>query len=157
NGAHVEIDRETGQVEVRRVDVAHDSGVELNPLAVEGQLEGSVHMGIGFTLTEELMSHEGQVLNPSLLDYRVVTSLEMPDVEVHHVRTSDPAGPFGAKEVGEGAVGPNAPAIANAILQASGVEVKSLPIHPEWMLDALERAPGRHPHASVWGGQKTPG
>ncbi|MDP2659975.1 MAG: molybdopterin-dependent oxidoreductase, partial [Dehalococcoidia bacterium] len=157
NGAHVEIDRETGQIEVRRVDVAHDSGVELNPMAVEGQLEGSVHMGIGFALTEELTAHEGQALNPSLLDYRVVTALEMPDVEVLHVHTSDPVGPFGSKEVGEGAVGPNAPAIANAILQATGVEVKSLPIHPEWLLEAMERELGGHAHASVWRGQKTPG
>ncbi|MDP2937134.1 MAG: molybdopterin-dependent oxidoreductase [Dehalococcoidia bacterium] len=138
NAAHVEIDRETGQVVVRRMAVARDSGVEINPMAVEGQIEGSVHMGIGFALTEELMTQQGQVLNPSLLDYKVVTPLEMPPIDVLRVDVTDPVGPFGAKEVGEGAVGPNAPAIANAILHAAGIQVKTLPIKSERVLEALK-------------------
>lgn len=138
NAAHVEIDRETGQVVVRRMAVARDSGVEINPMAVEGQIEGSVHMGIGFALTEELMTQQGQVLNPSLLDYKVVTPLEMPPIDVLRVDVTDPVGPFGAKEVGEGAVGPNAPAIANAILHAAGIQVKTLPIKPERVLEGLK-------------------
>jgi len=138
NAAQVEIDAETGQVEVRRMAVARDSGVEINPMAVEGQLEGSIHMGIGFALTEELRTQGGQVLNPSLLDYKVVTPLEMPTIDLLRVDVTDPVGPFGAKEVGEGAVGPNAPAIANAVLQAAGIEVNSLPIKSEWVLEAWE-------------------
>ncbi len=140
NGADIEIDRETGQVTVRRISVAHDSGVLINPLATEGQLEGSVHMGIGFALTEELRAEDGQVLNPSLLDYKIMTPLEMPAIDVLPVDVVDPAGPFGAKEVGEGTVGPNAPAIANAILEATGIEIKDLPIRPERVLDALVEA-----------------
>lgn len=138
NRAHVEIDRETGQLAVLRMAVARDSGVEINPLAVEGQLHGQVHMGIGFALTEELRTHEGQVLNPSLVDYKVLTPLEMPPMDLLRVDVKDPVGPFGAKEVGEGAVGPNAPAIANAIFQAVGIEAKTLPIKSEWVLAALE-------------------
>ncbi|HLE80792.1 MAG TPA: molybdopterin cofactor-binding domain-containing protein, partial [Dehalococcoidia bacterium] len=138
NAAHVEIDGDTGEILVRRMAVARDSGVEINPLAVEGQLEGSVHMGIGFALTEELRTQDGQVLNPSLLDYKVMTPLEMPAIDLLPVDIVDPVGPFGAKEVGEGAVGPNAPAIANALLQAAGIEVKTLPIVAEWVLEALE-------------------
>jgi len=139
NGSEVEIDRETGQVAVLRVAAAHDCGVAINPLSVEGQVEGAIHMGLGFALTEKMEVGGGQVLNPSLLDYKVPTSLEMPEVDVLHLHVVDPVGPFGAKEIGEGSVGPNGPAIANAIREASGVEMYHLPITPEDMLKALEK------------------
>ncbi len=138
NGAEVEIDAETGQVVVRSIAAAHDCGVVLNQMAVEGQLAGSIHMGAGFALSEKVEMDGGLVLNPSLLDYKILTSLEMPEIEVLFLDVVDPVGPFGAKEAGEGTVGPTAPAIANAIFEATGVQIHTLPIAPEKMLKELE-------------------
>lgn len=137
HGAEVEIDRETGQVAVLRVAAAHDCGVAINPVSVEGQVEGAIHMGLGFALSEKMETAGGQVLNPCLLDYKVPTALEVPEVDVQQVEVVDPAGPFGAKETGEGSVGPNAPAVANAIRNASGVQINQLPVTPEGLLNAL--------------------
>lgn len=138
SGADVEIDQETGQVTVHKMVAAHDCGVPINPLAVEGQLHGAVHFGLAFAVTEEVRMDGGQTLNPSMLDYKVPTALETPEIEVILVDNVDPEGPYGSKEAGEGTVGPNAPAIANAIYNGAGVEINSLPITPEAMLRALE-------------------
>lgn len=136
------MDPETGQAEVTRVVCAHDCGVAINPMAVEGQLEGSVQMGLGFALSEVVAMKGGVTLNPSLLDYKVPTALEMPDIEVVFTEEADPVGPYGAKEAGEGTVGPTAPAIVNAIGEAVGERPRSLPVNPEDLLRAMQ-AKGR--------------
>ncbi|MBI4320624.1 MAG: molybdopterin-dependent oxidoreductase [Chloroflexi bacterium] len=138
--AEVEVDVNTGHVRVLSVTNAHDCGLALNPMSVEGQLEGSIQMGLGYALTEGFQYDEGQALNPSYLDYRMPTSLEMPEVQVVHVNIPDPSGPFGAKESGEGTVAPTAPAVANAIYDAVGVRITSLPITPEKVLEAMQAA-----------------
>jgi 4-hydroxybenzoyl-CoA reductase subunit alpha len=107
-------------------------------MAVEGQLEGSMHMGLGYALSEELLIEEGAILNPSFLDYKILLPDEMPEIESIVVETDDPEGPFGAKEAGEGLILPVAPAIANAIYDAIGVRIKELPITPEKILRALK-------------------
>lgn len=140
--AEVEVDNETGQVRVDRLTVAHDCGQPINPMSVEGQVEGSLHMGVGYALTEQVLWDNGQMLNPSFMDYRVPTALDMPDVKLIEVLTDEPEGPFGAKESGEGCVAPVAPAIANAIYNAVGVRVKDLPITPEKILRALREKGG---------------
>ena len=111
----------------------------INPTAVEGQLEGSVSMGQGFTLLEKVYIDKGQVLNPNLLEYKIPTSLDSPEIESIPVEAIDNEGPFGAKEAGEGATNPVAPAIANAIYKATGARVYELPITPEKIVDALEK------------------
>lgn len=132
--AEVDVDQDTGQVKVTNVLSAHDCGQIVNPMAVEGQLEGSVHMGIGFALGEDMVVHQGQVLNPSLADYAIPLPGEMPTVECFHVGVSEPEGPFGAKESGEGTVGPTAPAIVNAIYHATGKRFYDLPVTPAAVL-----------------------
>lgn len=96
-------------------------------------------MGVGFALSERVEMNGPYILNPSPLDYKMGTSLEMPEVRVVFVDVVDPRGPFGAKEAGEGTVGPTAPAIVNAIYQAKGIKVDSLPITSERMLEALQK------------------
>jgi 4-hydroxybenzoyl-CoA reductase subunit alpha len=136
--AEVEVDRETGRVKVLKVTTAHDCGMPINPMSVEGQLEGSVHTGLGQTLFEQEITDRGKVVNASFLDYQMPTSRDMPQIDMIEVITDEPEGPFGAKEAGEGLVGPTVPAIANAIYDAVGVWVKDLPITPEKVLKALK-------------------
>ncbi|MEK7257697.1 MAG: molybdopterin cofactor-binding domain-containing protein, partial [Bacteroidota bacterium] len=108
-----------------------------NPLAVEGQLEGSWHMGMGQALSEAMNYYEGLLLNPNLLDYKIPTSLDTPLFQTNIIESADPEGPFGAKECGEGALHPSIPAIANAIFDAVGVRVNSLPITADKVLEAM--------------------
>ena len=138
--AEVEVDPETGKVKVLNFYMAHDCGVAINPLAVEGQLEGSIHMGLGYALSEEkkIKGETGQVLNPDFLDYKLFLSPDMPRIETIAVETVDPTGPFGAKEAGEGTTISPAPAIVNAIYDAVGVRIKELPLTPEKILKAME-------------------
>ncbi|MBI4568542.1 MAG: molybdopterin-dependent oxidoreductase [Planctomycetes bacterium] len=143
--AEVEVDPETGFVTVEHVWAAHDCGRALNPLAVEGQIEGSIHMGLGQALQEEMVYHKGTLLNANLLDYRPLTSKQMPKVEVFIVESIDPEGPFGAKECGEGALAPIIPAVANAIHDAVGVRLYETPMTPDKVFAALERARGPAP------------
>ncbi len=135
--AEVEVDPATGAVKVLELWGAHDAGRAINPLAVEGQLEGSWHMGLGQALTEELRYHEGLLLNANLLDYKIPTTLDTPEIHTTIIETNDPEGPFGAKECGEGALHPAIPAIVNAIHDAVGVRITSLPIRNEEILHAL--------------------
>ncbi|MBI2893876.1 MAG: molybdopterin-dependent oxidoreductase [Deltaproteobacteria bacterium] len=135
----LEVDRETGVVRVEKITTAHDSGTVINPLGVEGQLHGSIHMALGYALCEELVSREGRTLNPTLLDYKIAAAEDMPAGESHTVEIHDPEGPFGAKEAGEGLVSPTAPAVADAIHHATGFRSCSLPITPEKILFALEK------------------
>jgi 4-hydroxybenzoyl-CoA reductase subunit alpha len=135
--AEVTVDPETGQVRVERIVAAHDCGRALNPLTVRGQIEGSVYMGMGQALEEEMVWRDGRLMNPSLLEYRIPSTLETPQIESIIVESNDPEGPFGAKEAGEGSLAATIPAIANAIFDAVGVRVNSLPITPEKILAAL--------------------
>jgi xanthine dehydrogenase molybdenum-binding subunit len=136
--AQVEVDIETGKVRVLKIVAAHDVGKAINPMAVEGQIEGGVTMALGYALTEELQVKEGRVLNPSLLDYRVPTALDVPKIEAVIVETEDPEGPFGAKGVGEQPTNPTAAAIANAVYDAIGIRIKSLPLTAEKVLRAIK-------------------
>ena len=136
--AEVEVDTETGKVRVLRLACANDVGHAINPMAVEGQIDGGAQMGLGYALTEELIVKDGKVLNPDLLDYRLFTSADMPIIETHIIETDDPGGPFGAKGVGEMGGTPTAAAIANAIYDAVGVRMNQVPMTPERVLAALD-------------------
>ena len=134
----VEVDTETGEVAVLRIVAAHDVGRAINPLAVEGQIQGGVSMGLGYGLYEELVVQDGEVLNPNFADYALPTAKDMPPIDSIIVETDDPAGPFGAKGMAEPACIPTAPAIANAVYDAVGVRIRELPITPEKVLKALK-------------------
>ncbi len=137
--AEVEVDTETGKVRVLRLVCANDVGRAINPMAVEGQIEGGAQMGLGYALTEEVLVREGRVLNPDFLDYRLFTAADMPEIESIIIETDDPQGPFGAKGVGEMGGTPTAAAIANAIYDAVGIRLTQLPMTPERVLKALEQ------------------
>jgi len=136
--AEVEVDQETGRVKVLKLAVADDCGFDINPVNVEGQLESQGAMGLGDTLFEEVLIEEGKVTNPTLADYKIPGTIDMPEIETISVQTVDPKGPYGAKEVGEFARGSVPPAIANAIFDAIGARIYSLPITPEKILEALK-------------------
>jgi 4-hydroxybenzoyl-CoA reductase alpha subunit len=135
----VEVDLETGQVRPLRIVAAHDIGRAINPMAVEGQIEGGIHMGLGYALTEEVLVKEGRVGNPNFMDYRLHTAADMPQIETIIVETDDPEGPFGAKGVGEMGANAIAAAVANAVYDAVGVRITSLPITGEKVLRALAK------------------
>jgi len=141
--AEVEVDSETGKVRVLRLVCAHDIGRAINPMAVEGQIEGGVQMGLGYALTEELLVKDGRVMNPDFADYHLFTAADMPQIETILIETEDPLGPFGAKGVGEMGGTPTAAAIANAIYDAVGVRLTTLPMTPERVLQALDNVEGR--------------
>jgi 4-hydroxybenzoyl-CoA reductase alpha subunit len=140
--ARVKTDLETGEVRVVKVWAAHDCGRALNPLAVTGQIEGCIHMGLGQVLVESMDYNRGNLENPNLLDYRTLSPKQMPQVEVILVETNDPEGPFGAKEAGEGPLLPILPAVANAIYDAIGVRFYQLPITPDRVVKAMDEAGG---------------
>jgi len=135
--AEVSVDEETGEVTVHKVWAAHDCGRALNPVSVEGQIIGSVWMGMGQALTEEMVWKDGMLMNPGLLEYRSPSSVESPEVEPIIVESVDPEGPFGAKECSEGSLAATIPAIANAIYDAVGVRMHESPFTPERVLAAL--------------------
>ena len=137
--AEVEVDTETGQVRVTNVTGAHDCGFAINPMAVEGQLEGSVASGgVGATLLEEHVWDGGQMLNANMLEYKVPLSVDMPQIVPIIVETIDPEGPFGAKEAGLWGSMNMFQAIGNAVYDAVGVWIKEFPITPDKVLRALE-------------------
>lgn len=143
--AEVEVAPESGLVAVRKIWLAHDIGRSINPVAVLGQVEGSVYMGLGEALMEE-MAYRGKrnVVHkiPSLLEYKSPTTHEMCDVETYLVTDPDPNGPFGAKEVGQGPLLPIAPAVANAVYDAVGVRIDEVPISPDKVLKAVRAKAG---------------
>ena len=152
--AEVDVDPATGIVIVERVWIAHDIGQSINPALVMGQVEGSVYMGLGEALMEE-MTYRGNrnVVHkfPSLLEYKSPTTLEMCDVKTYLIEDADPNGPFGAKEVGQGPLLPVPPAIANAVYDAIGVRVDEVPITPEKVLAALRaKAQGKEARFGPW-------
>jgi CO/xanthine dehydrogenase Mo-binding subunit len=137
-------------VDVKKIWIAHDCGRALSPVAVEGQMEGSAYMGCAEALMEEQAfkpatpAHgAGLHHGPSLLDYRIPTSLDTPELESFIVESVDPEGPYGAKEAGEGPLHPSIPAIANAIHDALGIRCDRLPFHPPRVLGLLRAADAR--------------
>ncbi len=133
--AEVDVDLETGKVRVTRITGAHDCGFAINRTQVEAQMQGSMSMGLGEALFEEVQFDEkGRILNPNLADYKIPTSMDMPELVSIVVESHEPNGPFGAKEVGEGGIMPTIPAILNAIYDATGVRVNELPVTPERIL-----------------------
>ena len=133
----VSVDDATGVVTVDKVWTALDCGHAINPLAVEGQIEGSVWMGMGQALSEETRYVQGLPAHASLLEYRVPTSAESPPIEVQIVESHDPYGPFGAKEASEGALAGFPPALVNAVANAIGVDMDELPVTPDRVVEAL--------------------
>jgi 4-hydroxybenzoyl-CoA reductase subunit alpha len=135
----VTVDEETGQVAIDKVWVAHDCGKALNRLSVEGQVQGSVWMGMGQAMSEEAGYHDGLLLTANMLDYRVPTIQDSPPIAVGIVESNDPHGPFGAKEAGEGSLAAFLPALTNAIADATALRFNDLPVTPDRVFAAIER------------------
>jgi 4-hydroxybenzoyl-CoA reductase alpha subunit len=133
----VEVDPETGRYKLVNVNTAHESGTVINPTGIEGQLEGAIMMAGGYGFCEDMPMDEGRILNPSIADYKLIRSLDMPETHIMEIDTYEPEGPFGAKEAGEGLTNPTAGAIGNAIYKAVGVRITDLPITPEKVFRAL--------------------
>ena len=141
-GAHaveVAVDVETGEVEVLKSVAAHDVGQCINPAAVEGQIQGGAQNGQGYALSEEMLYEEGRLITPSFSEYLMPTAMDMPKVECIILESRSGVGPYGAKGIGEPAMTPVAPAIANAVADAIGVRVFEMPITPERIVKALKR------------------
>jgi 4-hydroxybenzoyl-CoA reductase subunit alpha len=139
----VEVDMETGKVKVLSFWDAHDCGTAVNPMLVEGQAEGAVLMGMSEVLFEnEVFDQRGKMLNPDLHNYLIATSADMPEIHSTIVDSYEPQGPYGAKEVGEGATLPILGAIANAVADAIGVRIFELPITPQKVLEAIQKSRG---------------
>lgn len=132
----ISVDEITSKVTVEKIWVAMDCGYAINPLAVEGQIEGAVWMGLGQALSEEVPFVNGLPVQPNILDYRVPTIEESPPIEVKIIETIDPNGPFGAKEASEGPIGSISPAVAAAIKNAIGVRLQETPLSPDRVLAA---------------------
>jgi 4-hydroxybenzoyl-CoA reductase subunit alpha len=135
----LDADARTGLLHVNKVWIAHDVGRAINPLLVEGQVEGSIYMGLGEALMEEQTFRKGLHKWPSMLEYKSPTFLDMPDVETFIVETVDPEGPYGAKEAGQGPLLPVIPAVSSAVFDALGVWVDEIPVTPEKVIEALRR------------------
>jgi CO/xanthine dehydrogenase Mo-binding subunit len=136
--SEVTVNPDTGEVNVEKIWAAHDCGKALNPLAVEGQIEGSIHMGIGQALTEEMRYKNGQQMNPNFFDYRIPSSVDTPDMDITIIESNDPEGPYGAKEAGEGPIHPVLPSIGNAVYDAVGIRMMELPMTPDKVLSKLK-------------------
>jgi 4-hydroxybenzoyl-CoA reductase subunit alpha len=135
----VSVDEDTGVITVDKVWVAHDCGKALNRLTVEGQVQGSVWMGMGQAMSEEAAYHEGLMVTANMLDYRVPTIQDSPPIEVGIVESMDPHGPFGAKEAGEGSLAAFLPALTNAVADAIGIRFNDLPVTPDRVFEAIEK------------------
>jgi 4-hydroxybenzoyl-CoA reductase subunit alpha len=133
------VDELTGKVTAHKVWVAVDVGRALNPLAVEGQTQGGVWMGMGQALSEQTAYDDGRMLHGNLLDYRVPTMAESPDIEVIIVESIDPNGPFGAKEASEGMLAGFLPAVREAVFEAAGVRCDEFPLSPERVVELLDK------------------
>ena len=142
-GAHfvkVSVDTRTGGVKVLEYTAVHDVGKALNPMSVEGQIEGAVQMGLGYALSEGIIiDRGGKVKNTTFKQYHIMNAGEMPPIKVGLVEETEPTGPYGAKSIGECSVVPSAGAIANAVANAIGCEVHRLPLKPDTVLELLAR------------------
>jgi 4-hydroxybenzoyl-CoA reductase subunit alpha len=138
--AEVTVDMDTGHVTVDKVTDAHDCGKAINLTSVEAQMQGSISMGLGEALFEEVkFDDKGNIINCDLAEYKIPTILDMPPVEAIVVETDEPNGPFGAKEVGEGGIMPVIPAILNAVYDAIGERIYELPMSSERIYMALNK------------------
>lgn len=143
--ADVSVDSNTGKIAINKIFVAHDCGRAINPILVEGQMEGSTYMGAAevalehFLTDEEEGARRGMLVGPSLLDYRIPTTLDTPLIQSIIVEKPDPNGPYGAKEAGEGPLHSAIPAVANAIYAAIGVRLTTLPFSPRRVLEAIKK------------------
>lgn len=135
--AQVAVDSETGELTVEKLWLAHDVGQSINPLLVAGQVEGGAYMGFGEAVMEQQIFRKGRHKIPSLLDYKLATTLDTPEIETMLVEVPDQEGPFGGKEAGQGPLNPVIPAIANAIYNAIGVRIDETPITPDKILRAI--------------------
>ena len=136
--AEVEVDLALGRVRVLDLINVHDSGILINPALAAAQVHGGMSMGLGYALSEEMLYNDkGQLLNGTLLDYKLPTSLDVPDLKAEFVITDDPTGPFGNKALGEPPAIPVAPAIRNAVLQATGIAFDELPLEPKRLVAAF--------------------
>ena len=138
--ADVEVDLETGRVKILRIVAAHDAGTIINPEGAEGQIVGGVVQGLGTTLCEQMHVSEGVITNPTFVDYKLPTTMDIPEIVTGFVETFHEEGPFGAKGLSEPALAPTSAAVANAIHDAVGARITSLPITSEKVLNALNGA-----------------
>jgi CO/xanthine dehydrogenase Mo-binding subunit len=138
--AELEVDPETGKVNVLNIWAANDVGKAVNPINLEGQVAGGVQMGLGFALSEEIVREQGRTLNASFSDYKMFTSADMPRIIPIIVEIPEPLGPYGARGVAESTAIPTGGAIANAVADAIGVRIKELPLSPERVLAALKKS-----------------
>jgi CO/xanthine dehydrogenase Mo-binding subunit len=135
----IEVNESTGEIRILKVWTGNDGGYIINPVGAEGQIEGQVLQGIGFAKTEEMVYRDGQVLHPDFMGSGTPSPFEAPPLDIYFTRTYDPTGPFGAKGVAEVAAPPTAAALANALYDAVGVRIKTLPLSPENVLAAIKR------------------
>jgi CO/xanthine dehydrogenase Mo-binding subunit len=135
--AEVEVDKETGEIKVLRIVASHDSGRIVNPLAAEGQVEGAVAQGIGYTLSEGLIRQEGRILNPNFGNYNMLPVRGVPEIKTVFIENEEPSGPFGAKGIGEPGMVCTLAAIANALDNALGIRIRRLPMTPGKVLSEL--------------------
>jgi CO/xanthine dehydrogenase Mo-binding subunit len=135
----VAVDTETGQVEILKLTTCYDVGKAINPFSVEGQMEGGSIYGMGYALTEEVIMEKGITMTPSFAEYIIPTAVDVPDVKAILVESGGGLGPYGAKGIGEPSCSIIAPAILNAIYDAIGVRIKSLPATPEKIIRDLKK------------------
>ena len=136
--AEVEVDKETGFLKIICITSAHDVGCIINPMLAESQMEGGVVQGLGWALLEDVVFDSGKFMNTNFTDYKIFTSMDVPQIDTLWIETNDPNGPFGAKGFSEAANIPSAPAVANAIYNATGIRFNKLPITPEQILQAIK-------------------
>ena len=134
----VKVDSETGKVDLLHITTAHECGKVINPIGLEGQVDGASVMAAGWALTEDIQTRNGKIVNDNFRDYKLLLAEDVPEMTVIEVETHEPEGPYGAKEAGEGLTIPTGAAIANAVYNAVGVRIKDMPITPEKILRALE-------------------
>jgi len=137
--AEVEVDPETGEITVVNFVAAHDVGRAINPMATEGQIEGGVVQGLGWTLMEKMVMENGRLINPSFLDYEIPGPLDVPRITPLLIESIEPEGPYGAKGIGEPALNPSMAAITNALYDATGVRILELPVTAEKLLTELRK------------------
>jgi CO/xanthine dehydrogenase Mo-binding subunit len=135
----VAVDTETGEITLLKSVACHDVGRAINPAAVDGQIQGAAAQGLGYALTEDYVVKDGRPLTPSLAEYLVPTARDFPTTQTIILESGTGVGPFGAKGIGEPALTPAAPAVANAVANAIGVRIHELPLTPERVLAALDR------------------
>jgi 4-hydroxybenzoyl-CoA reductase subunit alpha len=137
-GVEIEVDDETGKIKLNDSFTAHDCGQPINHLGLMGQLEGAFSMAAGYGYLEYMPFEDGKMMNPNLVDYKMIRSTEMPPANIAEIDTYEPEGPYGAKEAGEGLTNPTAAAIGNAIFHRFGIQMKECPVRPEMIVNALK-------------------